>query len=470
MATTATFQPGESTSIDTTLASTGFYTVSTSYLDVGFESPTKLRSVMVWDLTSLPDTAFVTSATLTLYNSTDSLGGDTDVYLYRITEDGVDEAATWDDYAFRESWATAGGDYTTTDGVTATVVAGGNLVGTGANLESLIHDALTNQGGYLRLIVISSTEGTSSGSERMRFHSATAATGSDRPQLIISYVDVTSWTGAAGDFDATNGSNWSRGTPNPTTRAIINETSDDITTPGGGLRCKSLYIGPKFTGKLGTTASSAVVQADYVYIDSVACQVHVNHSKWTASSELVLINTPRSESMTTVDGDFGTLHLIGTGRRMPMTSSETLTIYGGTVRPALVEVTRATDIHTSVRGDVQATGTVGAVEVHNKGKVRVDGSGTIATLHATTGADIDFRAGGISTAMTLASGAVLDMRDSDQTGTTLTGLEIYSGGLGRMHNGIEAVDFTGSAVTFYGGKAWFDEGVEVNVATLADMH
>ena len=84
------------------------------------------RPLLKFDFSALPDTATISAATLSLYASSVYNEGIT-YWAYELTQTGwIENEACWDHYEGTTHWATGGGDYTTTDGASATVPAVNN--------------------------------------------------------------------------------------------------------------------------------------------------------------------------------------------------------------------------------------------------------------------------------------------------------------------------------------------------------
>ncbi len=192
--TTETEQPDESSAIDTMfhagLSDSSFATGSV--IQIGNKGGTRVRTAMYWDLTELPATAVITSASLTLTEHTDEVDDSITVRVLRITQESFTESATWNDYDGSNSWSSAGGDYST-DIVSNTTTSGGNLTINNSEFVELCQDAIDNRSGALRILIGSAYEltmaGTLSGNRRMRYNSSNDSTAADRPKLIITYTD-----------------------------------------------------------------------------------------------------------------------------------------------------------------------------------------------------------------------------------------------------------------------------------------
>jgi hypothetical protein len=254
MANTITLQPDENDAFDNFIhISTGISSVHT-VLQVGHAAGTLVRTIMKWDLTSFSTRATrIISAKLTLTEHTDQVTTEQTVRGYRITEGDMTESATWTTYDGSTSWATAGGDYTTTPEASATVAStGGNLEMEDAGFIALVQDAVDNRNGYLSILLATQEEldGTTSGTERMKYHSSNAANSLYHPKLEITYEHVVHWTGGAGDGNLSTAGNWSTGAvPVAGDRVLFATGNDDITLGSltGGIVC----IGPKFKGGIG---------------------------------------------------------------------------------------------------------------------------------------------------------------------------------------------------------------------------
>ncbi len=91
------------------------------------------RTILKFNISSIPSGSTISSATLSLYYS--SKAGDTPTgriyYAYRLTTtDWVENSCTWN-----TPWTSAGGDYTETDGASATVPAQGQWMEWGGRFK-----------------------------------------------------------------------------------------------------------------------------------------------------------------------------------------------------------------------------------------------------------------------------------------------------------------------------------------------
>ena len=97
-----------------------------TYLSIGDDSGDYRRSILKFDFSALVPGCTISEAKLYLYyydKFNDPVGRT--YWAYRLTQrDWTETGSTWNRYATGLSWATAGGDYTATDGASAVVPAG----------------------------------------------------------------------------------------------------------------------------------------------------------------------------------------------------------------------------------------------------------------------------------------------------------------------------------------------------------
>lgn len=81
------------------------------------------RSLVQFDLSSIPSEATVSSATLKLYHAVRSAAEPAGrvIWAYRLTQSWTETGATWNSYDGINPWTTLGGDYTATDGAAYTM-------------------------------------------------------------------------------------------------------------------------------------------------------------------------------------------------------------------------------------------------------------------------------------------------------------------------------------------------------------
>ena len=157
------------------------------------------RTIMAFDLSTIPAGATVTACTLTV-NVTQRTSP-TAGHVRRLCGehwldgDGQSEAqATWTVWKSATNWGVAGagstascgagGDYTTTDEVAYTPPAGTGLF-TFTGVTALCQDAVSLRSGRLRLRISQDAESTQS--NLIKFDSSDATTASKRPKLTVTW-------------------------------------------------------------------------------------------------------------------------------------------------------------------------------------------------------------------------------------------------------------------------------------------
>jgi hypothetical protein len=417
MANTITLQPDENDAFDNFIhISTGITPVHT-VLQVGHAGGTFVRTIMKWDLTSFSTRATrIISAKLTLTEHTDQVTTEQTVRGYRITEGDMTESATWTTYDGSTSWATAGGDYTTTPEASATVAStGGNLEMEDAGFIALVQDAVDNRNGYLSILLATQEEldGDDTGTERMKYHSSNAANSLYHPKLEITYEHVVHWTGGAADGNLSTAGNWSTGAiPVAGDRVLFATGNDDITLGSltGGIVC----IGPKFKGGIGKPHNiiQAVTPLEFT-ADAIlwhSADAAGSIESMTAGAVVYVMDSP------SVAGD-----LVLTGQASKLVVGRTRSQHTFNINAASLQAFNA--------GGHTARFIMGASFV---GNVRSSGTGTRVTLTSPAG-DVGH--------MHSTGGSRIETAESGATGFT------FIGGGGR-------VGFNGSALFGSGSVAW----------------
>jgi hypothetical protein len=157
------------------------------------------RSLLAFNIGNIPAGAVITDCRLTV--SVTQRTNPTPGHVRRLCGqhwlDGNGQSetqATWNNYRTGTPWGTAGaastaacdagGDYATAGEVPYTPPAGTGLF-TFPNLATLCQDALTQQGGWLRLRISQNAESTQS--NLIKFNSSESATATTRPRLIVTW-------------------------------------------------------------------------------------------------------------------------------------------------------------------------------------------------------------------------------------------------------------------------------------------
>ena len=195
---TYTSQPNETDGIDIRIVSS---TPDTNYnaeniLCVGEinAGASVQRTLIKFDLSSIPANATIVSATLSLWTAADFSTNARDYKIYRVKRAWVEANATWNVYTTGNSWGTVGCSNTSTDYDT-TVWATKNFGNAIANntqmdfvfdatglaeLTKFIDGTNTNNGWIIR----ADTESE----DAYTLHSSSGATAGFRPKLVIEYT------------------------------------------------------------------------------------------------------------------------------------------------------------------------------------------------------------------------------------------------------------------------------------------
>lgn len=197
---TLTLQPDATAGKDATLhGSTNYGTLIQLFVGENKnESPGVYRSVIQFDLTSIPSSSTVTAATLSLWlysSGTAYASNNRTLQAYRIRagRDWVESQVTWDIYKTSNNWGTAGVANTTTDreatgiGSTAMVTTDSAaskhdwaLTPGAGGVQDWVSGALANNG----MVLIADTEVD----DLYAFSGSDDTTAAIRPQLVVVYT------------------------------------------------------------------------------------------------------------------------------------------------------------------------------------------------------------------------------------------------------------------------------------------
>lgn len=191
-----TLNPSADTKIISTIPTTNFGTDADG-IDVGEwkgGSGDVRRSLMKFDLSSIPAGSEITSATLRLYDTGADLATNTrTMFANRLKRAWVETEATWNQYSSGNNWATAGGgtnaadvDFTAFGNVSmpGTEVAGYVEITLNASMvQDWLDGTFTNNGLMLSM-----------GTEIDDLHRFTSReNGSNKPELVIVYTPPASF-------------------------------------------------------------------------------------------------------------------------------------------------------------------------------------------------------------------------------------------------------------------------------------
>lgn len=148
------------------------------------------RGLIKWDLSTIPTTAIVTDATLTLtVNDGSAATNGRTLRAFRVLRNWTEGGSTWNTYDGSNNWGTAGCDNTTSDreatdvgsvSVSATPSGTVALPLTASKVQEMINGTITNYGWLLKV----DTENEDS----TNYHSSQAASSTNKPKLVINYT------------------------------------------------------------------------------------------------------------------------------------------------------------------------------------------------------------------------------------------------------------------------------------------
>lgn len=171
-------------------ASTGTNYGSCNRLYTGLGSSSRARSLIKFDLSSIPAGSTIISANLVMTKTGGSSSAATPIAAHRITNpwtentgscSGRSRAASWNQRMTSTNWTTAGGDFSSTAESTVTVAANAQYTWNVKNLvQAWVNGTYTNNGLMLKRV----TEGSAN---QKYFASSEATSASQRPRLDIVY-------------------------------------------------------------------------------------------------------------------------------------------------------------------------------------------------------------------------------------------------------------------------------------------
>lgn len=237
-ATTYSSQPDGTAGVDVALDQLSPTTNrgTTANIDVGeYNAATgnAYRSLLKFDLSSIPPNATINSVTLSLWQTTDWSDNGTPFRVFRVKRAWVEAQATWNIFSTGNSWQTVGGfganDAEQTDiGSRAFTASEANgekqWTLTASAIQEMVAGTWANNGFMLK----ADTELN----DMYRFRSSDDATSAERPKLVIDYSEATNTPTATATFTATNTpTNTATATDTPTNTPTNTATATATDTP-----------------------------------------------------------------------------------------------------------------------------------------------------------------------------------------------------------------------------------------------
>jgi hypothetical protein len=192
--TTVTLQPAEASAFDSYMdqdnATTNYGTNALLKVGTFGISSHIYTSALKFALTTIPASASILSATMSLYIAADNASGAQSVYAYRCLRDWVEAQVTYNIYSTGNNWTSGGGlgsgtDYTTTGGAlcafTATQVNGDEKQW---NLKTLVEGWVSGANANYGVLLIQ-VAGTA---DYWDLHSSSSATAGYYPKLTVTYA------------------------------------------------------------------------------------------------------------------------------------------------------------------------------------------------------------------------------------------------------------------------------------------
>lgn len=199
---TITLQPDDSTGIDSWIQSNVATRNNGSTTDLCIGEwdggSASCKSLLKFDLSSIPLGAVIVSAVLTLtYNGVEYSGNSRTVQAFRIKRNWVENQVTWNVFSTGNNWQTAGASGA--DDIESTVIGSYSITAspsgtysmslTASLVQEWIDGTFTNNGILLQT--------DAQNNDQVFYHSSAAATSTNRPKLVIEYIlggQVIIWT------------------------------------------------------------------------------------------------------------------------------------------------------------------------------------------------------------------------------------------------------------------------------------
>ncbi len=183
-------QPDDSTGVDAYLSSGAYSNLNLGSTNLAFigastgKSPISYRMLLRFDLSAVPQGAFITGAQLALTKNSGVYTSGAAFHAHRLTrEDWTELGVTWDVYDGVHAWTTPGGDYATEHAASATLVTADTQLVIDS-LAALAADAIWYRQRELNLLL--RTTQVSDG--YAVFYTSDEANAALRPKLVVDYI------------------------------------------------------------------------------------------------------------------------------------------------------------------------------------------------------------------------------------------------------------------------------------------
>jgi len=211
------------------------------------------RSILKFDMSTIPTGATVISATLSLYYYDRGPSAPTGrtYWAYRITQTAwTEDRSTWNTYDGTNSWASLGGDYTTTNGASTTVP--GSYGWMSWTVTAQVQYAMNSVSKVAHFLIRDATEDSAT-RYQASFYSKEFGTPASRPKLDVTYavIDRIVFTTAVQVLTA--------GTSSAIMTIQTNDASGAVNVPSGTtIRLTSTSAGGQFSTSSGGPWSSTL--------------------------------------------------------------------------------------------------------------------------------------------------------------------------------------------------------------------
>ncbi|GAB1472091.1 hypothetical protein MASR2M66_29690 [Chloroflexota bacterium] len=239
---TLVLQPNGTDGLDTNIVSTSATTNYGTSADMGVgennDSTNKYsRSLIKFDLSSLPANATITTATLSLWTSSDLSSNDRTIQVYRLKVPFVEGQATWNRSVTGTNWqvvGASGANDRESSAIGSTLILNNEPLNTEkqivldtAKIQEFVNGSFTNNG----FILVADTEVN----DRFNYKTSDTATATQRPKLVIQYTIGGSTPTPVSTFTPTvslTPTNTSTSSPTPTGLTNTNTpTATNTNTP-----------------------------------------------------------------------------------------------------------------------------------------------------------------------------------------------------------------------------------------------